>query len=118
MIASLHVNAMEGGTSINDLVDRIRQHVADPELLIRLDAVITQVAGQNWRALRDNHFDLHVAIDTLRFYDAASIPAVSLPIPTEVSSVTFRVDLSHLGLSQPDQLIAASHLFRAATTSA
>src|SRR5260370_2332339 len=91
LIASLLTERSEGGTSLNDLVDSIRARVADPDHLIRLDGVIAETLGQDWRAIQQNRFDLQEAIQSFRFIDAATIPSVANPTPPEVSAVHFFV---------------------------
>jgi hypothetical protein len=114
LIASLLAGRTQGGTSLNDLVDSIRTRVTDATLLIRLDSIVAQTLGQDWRAMQDTRFDLQQAIQTLRFVDAAVIPSVVAPSPPEVSAVHFRVDLTQHPMSFPDALIQASRVFRAA----
>lgn len=118
MTASLHVNSASGGSSINDLVDVIRRAVADPDSLIQLDASVAQTLGHDWRAMRDHRFDFQAALTSLRFFDAACIPAVAAPLPSELSSVSFRVDLSQLQAEALTDLVDSSDLFHAAVTPA
>jgi hypothetical protein len=118
LVASLHTNGASGGSSINDLVDVIRRSVTDPDSLIQLDASVAQTLGQDWRAMRDHRFDYQAALASLRFFDAASIPSVALPLPSELSSVSFRVDLSQLQVQPLTDLVDSSDLFHAAVTSA
>ncbi|MBI3469643.1 MAG: PD-(D/E)XK motif protein [Planctomycetes bacterium] len=114
LIASLFAERTQGGTSLNDLVDAIRARVANPDLLIRLDSVVAQTLGQDWRAMQETRFDLQQAIQSLRFVDAAVIPSVASPSPPEVSAVHFRVDLTQHPMPFPEALVQASGLFRAA----
>jgi len=116
MIASVLIERVQGGSSINDLVDTIRKRISDPTLLIRLDEVVAQTVGQDWRSLKDARFDLQLASDTLSMINAHTVPAVAAPVPSEVSEVHFRVDLSRCDLSSPDGLIDDSRLFMAAST--
>ena len=113
VIASLLIERMEGGTSINDLVDAIRGRIADPGLLIRLDSVVAQTLGQDWRAGQQVRFDLQQAIHSLRLVEGSAIPSVAVPVPGELSAVHFRVDLSQHPLLFPDVLMQESELFRA-----
>jgi hypothetical protein len=113
MIASVLIERAEGGSSVADMVDVIRSRIIDPNLLIRLDSVVVQTIGQDWRSMQQVRFDLQLANDSLRFLDAASIPAVSLPLPPEVSNIHFRVDLTSHSLSFPEHMINSSQLFRA-----
>lgn len=114
VIASLLIERMEGGTSVNDFVDAIRGRIADPSLLVRLDSVVAQTLGQDWRAMQRVRFDLQQAIHSLRFVEASAIPSVHVPVPAEVSAVHFRVDLTQHPLLFPDVLMQESELFRAA----
>lgn len=114
LIASLLTERSEGGTSLNDLVDSIRARVADPDHLIRLDSVVAQTLGQDWRAMQQTRFDLQQAIQSFRFIDATTIPSVVSPPPPEVSAVHFRVDLTQHPMPFPDALIQGSRVFRAA----
>jgi hypothetical protein len=114
LIASLFAERMQGGASLNNLIDSIRSKVPDPEMLFRLDSIVAQTLGQDWRVMQDFRFDLQQAIQSLRFIDAASIPSVASPTPQEVTAVHFRVDLTHHSMTFPEALIQASGLFRAA----
>jgi hypothetical protein len=114
MLASVLIAQAEGGTSVNDLVDLIRTRAIDPEMLIRLDSVVAQTVGEDWRSMRDLRFDLQLAVHSLRFVEASALPAVQLPIPPEVSEVHFRVDLSQHALPFPSHLVQDSDMFKAA----
>jgi hypothetical protein len=114
LVTSLMAERTQGGTSLDDLVDSIRARVTDAQLLIRLDSVVAQTLGQDWRAMQETRFDLQRAMESVRFLDASSIPSVTFPAPPEVSSVHFRVDLTQHPMPFPNTLIQASGLFRAA----
>jgi hypothetical protein len=118
LIASILVERAEGGTSANDLVDIIRSRVADPEMLVRLDSVVAQTVGQDWRSMEQVRFDRELALSSLRLLDSADIPCVPLPLPPEVADVRFRVDLSRHALPFPHRLTRSSELFRAAARGA
>jgi putative PD-(D/E)XK family protein DUF4420 len=113
VIVSLLTERVEGGTSINDLIDVIRSRIADPSLLIRLDSVVAQTLGQDWRTGQQVRFDLQQAIHSLRFVEADAIPSVPVPVPAEVSAVHFRVDMTQHPLLCPNVLMNESELFRA-----
>jgi hypothetical protein len=114
MIASVLVERAEGGSSVADLVDDIRSRISDPNMLIRLDSVVAQVVGHDWRSMQQVHFDLQVAIESFRFFDAASIPAVPIPLPPEVTEVHFRVDLTQSPHVLQDRSVHGRQMFRAA----
>lgn len=114
MIASVLVERAEGGSSVADLVDAIRSRISDPNMLIRLDSVEAQAIGEDWRSMQQAHFDLQFAIRSLRFFDAASIPAVPIPLPPEIADVHFRVDLTRCSHAFQEQFVQGGQLFRAA----
>lgn len=113
MIATLLIERAEGGSSVADLVAAIRARVTDPSLLLRLDNVVAQTVGRDWRSVQELRFDLQLAVNSLRFVDAAVVPAVPLPLPAEITGVHFRVDLTSHPLPFPSLLIESSPLFRA-----
>jgi hypothetical protein len=111
MIASILIERSAGGQSVNDLVDDIRQRVADPDLLIRLDAVVAETLGKEWRAAQEDRFDRQLAVESIRFLDARTIPSVPASLPPEVTDVHFRVDLTNHSLILSDELRQAGGLF-------
>ncbi len=59
--------------------DTIRGMIAAPDLLIRLDSVVAGTLGKDWRQMQEARYDVQLASDSLRFVDAAALPAVQLP---------------------------------------
>jgi hypothetical protein len=113
MIASILLERSAGGQSVNDLVDAIRERVNDPDLLLRLDAVVAETLGEDWRTAREDRFDRQLAEESLRFLDARTIPSVPSGLPPEVTEVHFRVDLTNHPLGAPGELHQAGGLFAA-----
>jgi hypothetical protein len=98
-IASVLTHSSQGGASIVDLVNAIRSRVSIPDLLIRVDTVVADTLGTEHRAIATTRFDLAWARQSLRFFGASLVPAVSTPIPPEVSGVHFKVDMTQM---EPD----------------
>lgn len=95
VIASLFTEPVNRGMTVIELADKIRGKLhAFPSLAEYLDRVVTTTLGNNWRAAFDEQFDGHLALSTLRFYDAATIPSIPTPLPLGISDVHFRSDLS------------------------
>lgn len=95
LIASLTVQETEDGESVEDLCDLIRKRVwGDVELTRRLETVVAQSLGDQWREVASRRYSLQAARQSLRVYPAACVPSVSRAIPAEVSNVQFVVDLS------------------------
>ncbi len=114
VITSVLMARLAGGQSVNDLVDEIRRLVADPDLLVQLDAVVADTLGSDWRSAQEERFDRQLAAETLRFLDARTIPSVPAGLPPEVTDVHFSVDLSTHPLTPPDELRQEGGLFVAA----
>lgn len=114
VITSILMARSAGGQSVNDLVDEIRRLVADPNLLVRLDAVVADTLGTDWRSAQEERFDRQLAAETIRFLDARAIPSVPAGLPPEITDVHFSVDLSTHPLTPPDDLRQEGGLFAAA----
>ena len=115
LVASVLMERAAGGQSLINLIDDIRQRIADPELLVRLDLVVATTLGFEWRAAHDERFDRQLAEESIRFLDARTIPSVPDDLPPEVTEVHFRVDLTSLPLNMPVELSEAGGLFAAAS---
>lgn len=114
MVASVLMERGAGGQKVNDLIDDIRQRIADPDLLIRLDTVVAATLGSEWRAAQEKRFDRQLAEESIRFLDARTVPSVPAGLPPEVTEVHFRVDLTNHALDEPEELREAGGLFAAA----
>ena len=113
VIASVLMERSAGGQSVNDLIELIRQRVPEHQLLVHLDAVVAMTLGTEWRAAQEDRFDRQLAIESLRFIDARTVPSIPSVLPPEVSEVHFRVDLTSHPLALPDELREAEELFGA-----
>lgn len=95
LVASMLVKPASGGVSIIDLTNEISAHVStDPHILERVVTGIGLSLGSTWRQALDHRFDREYAVESLKFFDCASIPSIPLPLPAGVDHVTFRSDLS------------------------
>jgi len=95
LIASLFVEPVGLGVSLGDLLGSIRDHIsATPELLLRMERIVAESLGDNWRRALEDSFDIQRARTSLRFFDAPSLPAVDPNLPAGVTEVRFRADLS------------------------
>jgi hypothetical protein len=104
VVASLFVVRVGAGLSLRGLIDRLRVILrAEPHLVLKIETVVGATMGTALREALDETFDEAAAASSLAFYPASTIPTVPLPIPSEVSAVRFKVDLSFvaaLDLSQ------------------
>jgi hypothetical protein len=114
LIASVLIERAGAGVSLADLIEEIRSKLVNNfELLLRLDQIVMSTLGESWRRAFDARFDRELAEGSLKFYDSVDVPSVDLQLPTTVTDVHFKSDLTALrGLSR-QQLRAAGGLFRA-----
>lgn len=117
VIASMLMERTGNGETIATLVNKIRQVVDDPELLIRLDMLIAQTLGTDWRRAGDVSYDREVAEDSLLFMDVRDVPSVTGTLPPEISEVHFRVDLARQQSANSFQVARFGDLIRSATPS-
>jgi hypothetical protein len=116
VVASLFVEPVGGGLSLRGLFDEIRTLLAsDSALLARLDTVFYTTLGASWSEAMEERFDLELATDSLRFFDAGDIPKVDGPIPTAVGDLRFTSNLSDVTPLGTDALRAAGGLFASAS---
>lgn len=97
VVASLMVERVPRGVSIDDLVGSIEARLAgDPELVLKLHDIVASTLGAELTTSLRVKFDNRLAESSLQFFDLRTIPAVRDPIQPRVSDVRFAVDLSGL----------------------
>ena len=94
LFASVLITPADDGHSISALADAILARVHHhAEVRRRLQTIIVQSLGGDWRDADTRRFSLpHARLD-LRFYQASTIPTVAPP-PAGVRQVSFVVDLT------------------------
>jgi len=96
LIASLFTEVVQNGVTVIQLANNVRAKIASSSALVaHLDRIIATTLGNNWQSAFEEAFDRHLALSTLRFYDAFAIPAIREPLPSGVSEVRFVSDLSN-----------------------
>jgi hypothetical protein len=97
LIASVFVNQAGIGNNIFDIADSIEKRVTDPELKAKLKEIVYKTIGPRIDDAAKLMFDYKFAVDTYRIYDYRDIPSIPLEaIPSQVSGVHFRSDLSEI----------------------
>lgn len=95
VVASVLLREASDGFTVHDLVDGILARLnRAPEAAERLEVIVAESLGANWRDASEIRFSVADAYRSLRFYDAADIPSIPLPLPLEVKDVHFVVDIS------------------------
>ena len=95
LIASMFVSQTGVGKTIFDLLDEISSPISDVDVLFKLREETTHIIGSHIEEVSHMFFDENMSLDSLQFFDYISIPSISIgTIPSEVSGVHFRSDLS------------------------
>ena len=111
LLVSLVLRPDDDGHSIDDLMERARDVLRpEPPLQRRLEEVLADGLGADWRSAATVRFDLDAALSSVRFYRAADVPCVDRNVPDEVSNVRFSVDLSEVPSLSPEEVGAVSPL--------
>lgn len=94
VLASVLVSLASGGTSVGELIDEIAVRLDDDrDGLFRMREAITLTMGSALQQALEVRFDLSATVQSLRYYDLATVPALRPPFPDGVSDVRFRTDL-------------------------
>jgi len=117
VIASLFVERNGGGTSLGELVEEIRTHLAEePELQERLDRVVASTLGNTLRQGLIARFDRELAADSLHFFNGVDAPRIPEPVPSGVSDVHFKSDLSQCQPLSQEILMSDGGIFELLTS--
>ncbi len=107
VLISLFVETSGGGISLLDLIERIEEQLGgDADLLLKLQETVAEGLGENASSVLLMRFDESLAKSSLQVYALESIPAVRGQLPTEVSQIRFRSDLSHTDVADKDALVS------------
>lgn len=112
VVVSLLVQRAGAGASVFDLVDDIRDGLGSQhELVTRLDDLVAESLGRDWRRATDDRFDPERAAESIEFYRAGDVPHIEEPLPDGVSSVQFIADLSSVEPIISDHFEGTTSLF-------
>lgn len=97
LIASIFSIETGIGKNIFDLIHLIEKKLADKNALFRIHEILAQTLGKDLEKAFDLFFDYQLAVDSLQFYNSATIPTIDINnIPKAVSSVHFDCDLTDI----------------------
>jgi len=98
LIASVFVRQNNSGKNIQQLVDNITVKVQDDlELIDKLNNIVCRTLGNSLEQSIKIKFDYQIAKDSLQFYKHQDIKKIEeIHIPTEVSEVRYKSDLSEI----------------------
>ena len=114
LVASVILEPSNSGPSIADLLSIIRRRIAShPDILFRLEEAVALTLGEGIETIGAVRFDREMALDSMRYFDGASVPAIRAPIPEGVSRIEFDSDLSLAPVVDRHSEIFSSDLFKA-----
>ena len=95
LLASLFIESSGGGQSLRELVAVIEALLGgNDDLILKVQETIAESLGESLSTAMGARFDDRLALESLRFYDLATVPAIRNGVPPEVSGVHFRSNLS------------------------
>lgn len=114
VIASVLVQQAGNGRSIADLAASIQHRVGDHDLMQKMFAVISATLGSTLEQSIKIKFDYSLAKSSLRFYRHQDIHKIEkVYVPTKVSEVRYKSDLTELDSIIPSSIITSGLLFAA-----
>ena len=115
LVASVSVENSQAGVSIADLREKIQTRLGrNLNSVLHVDRVIALTLGDTWQQASDAHFDERLAEASLTFYETTVIPSVNPNLPSGVSGVHFRSDLTECPITELSDYPEDYRLFKAA----
>jgi hypothetical protein len=116
VIISIVTEAAGGGTTVDELVERIALAAAHrPDLQLKLQTVVTQTLGSDWRLGGRARFDLLQAAASCAIFSCADVPRIALAdVPAGVSHISFEVSLDETTPLELSAIETVGGLVRAA----
>lgn len=95
LVASMHVEASGGGTSVRELVDRIEARLArNPDAAARLRETVAATMGAALPTALAARFDEEACSQSILWFDLRVVPAIRGDLPPGVGALRFNSDMS------------------------
>jgi hypothetical protein len=115
IVVSFVIQRAGGGTSLEDLLGRVRSRLSDSvELQLRVDRVSADILGRSWREAYTQRFDLESARRSLEFFRGEEVPSPDPEVPPDVHSIRFISDLSRMASMDRETLANLGGIIAAA----
>jgi hypothetical protein len=106
LIASLFVESSGGGTSVQEVVNRIESRLANrPEAAVRLRETIASTMGASLQQSLLVRFDEAACRASLQWFDLCAVPAMRGELPVGVSGVRFTSNFMMAESVDPSMLL-------------
>lgn len=107
ILVSLFVETSGGGLSLLELVERIESQLdGNVDLMLKLQELVVEGLGSTTSTALSMRFDENLARSSLRIYRLDDMPAIRNGVPSEVTQVRFRSDISRTPVADVASLIA------------
>lgn len=115
LIASVFVKQNNSGVNIQQLIESISEKVTNEyELTEKLNGIVCKTLGNSLEHSMGIKFDYEIARQSLRFYKYQDISKIeTIHIPTEVSEVHYKSDLTDAKQVDINKLTDKQRLFKA-----
>jgi len=114
LVVSVSVESSQAGVSIEELREKIQIRLgSNLDALLHIDRVIALTLGDAWQQASDARFDERLAEESLAFYEISTIPSVNPNLPSGVSGVRFRSDLTEIPTTEISHFPEEHRLFEA-----
>ena len=114
LVASMSVERSQAGVSIADLREKIQVRLdSNLDSLLHIDSIMALTLGDAWQQASDVRFDERLAEESLVFYETSKIPSVNPNLPTGVSGVRFRSDLTESDSAESSFYLMEGGIFEA-----
>lgn len=108
IIASILIERAGGGSALTDLLAELRAALASfPELILRIETIITVTLGSTLRVAMEERFDREAALGSLTYFRVEDVPCIREVPPVDVSDVRFRSNLGTAIRVDPRQFAQA-----------
>ena len=112
VVASLFAERTSGGVALRSILDEIAVRVgAHTDLIFKLHEVVATTLDASLSEGVATRFDIKLADSSLRFFNLEQVPAIRGPLPSGISDVHFRSDLSALPALTVQSLIDRDPIF-------
>ena len=109
VLVSMFIESSGGGMSLLDLIERIDDRLdGNTDLLMKLHETVAEGLGTDASKALSMRFDDSLTKSSLRVYTLDSIPRIRESLPTTISQVRFRSDLSQVATADIAELTSSN----------
>lgn len=113
IISSIFARQSSNGKSISDLIESIKERIESDVLIQKLLRIVGGTLGNVLEQGLAISFDYELGKDSINFYDSSTVSKIErIHIPSRVSDVKFKSDLSEVETIDPEKHSISGLLFK------